>query len=317
MISTVPFPSYANDATHWQQYQPHLPPELRLNEDATPAEEWWTWRDKAVHLDRFRCAGAETCVIVLHGGGGYGRMLAPLGRAIHEAGHEVVLPDLPGYGLTQADAADVRYPDWVQMVSDLVDHEQSPGRRIVLFGLSMGGMLAFHAAGAAPRGSVAGVAATTLMDPRTVEVRRGAGRLPTPALVLRSGLVDAVRLPMPLIAPIERMSSNPAINTLCRRDPQGGGRRVALGLMRSWMTYEPAVEPENFDRCPVLLAHPLADRWTPVAWSRAVLDRIAGPTQFVGLEQCEHWPTEQPGRTVLLNELHDFVSSVSAREPVS
>ena len=312
----MPFPSYTSDATHWRQYQPHLPPELRLDEHTTPTEEWWTWRGKAVHLDRFPSPRAGSCVIVLHGGGGYGRMLAPLGRAIHEAGHEVVLPDLPGYGLTEADAAAVRYPDWVALVVDLIGHEQSAGRRVVLFGLSMGGMLAFHAAAAAAPGAVAGVAATTLMDPRVPEVRRGAGRFPTPAVLLRSGFADGVRLPMPLLAPIERMSSDPEINRLCRRDPQGGGRRVALGLMRSWMTYEPAGEPEEFDRCPVLLVHPLADRWTPPAWSRAVLDRIAGPTRFVGLERCEHWPTEQPGRGVLFDELRAFVSAVAAPEIV-
>lgn len=38
-------------------------------------------------------------VIVLHGGGGNGRVVMTLGSMLHESGAEVVAPDLPGYGL--------------------------------------------------------------------------------------------------------------------------------------------------------------------------------------------------------------------------
>lgn len=307
--------TYATDASHWRRYQPHLPPELRVDGPDGPEEARWDWRGRDIHIDRFPAATAKTAVIVLHGGGGYGRMLAPLGRGLHDAEHEVVLPDLPGYGLTDCDARSVRYDDWVALAADLAAVEHAKGRRVVLFGLSMGGMLALHAAAAAPPGVIDGVAATTLMDPRRAEVRRGAGRFPTPAWALRLPAADPVRMPMPLLAPIERMSSVPAINALCRRDPQGGGRRVALGLMRSWMTFQPAVEPAHFDRCPVLLAHPLADRWTPVVWSRSVLDEIPGAKRFAGLEGCEHWPMEQPGLSVLLEEVRRLCTDVAAGPP--
>ncbi len=307
----MPGPSYAVDATHWRGYQPHLPPQLRLAPGREPAEEWWTRHGRHVHLDRFAAPDAGVTVVVLHGGGGYGRMLAPVGRALRDAGHEVVLPDLPGYGLTQADRARVRYEDWVALVVDLVARERSSGRPVVLFGMSMGGMLALHAAAAAPAGAVAAVAATTLMDPRRRAVRRGAGRLPTPGWMLATGAADGLRLPMPMLAPIERMSSHAHVNALCRTDPQGGGRRVALGLMRSWMRYDPVLEPRDFDRCPVLLAHPLADRWTPPAWSQEVLAEVPAPTRYVGLEGCEHWPTEQPGLDVLVAELSEVASAAA------
>ena len=302
-------PSYARDASHWRRYQPHLPVELRLEPGAEPAEEWWERDGGAVHVDRFTAPGAGTTVVVLHGGGGYGRLLASLGRPLADAGLEVVLPDLPGYGLTEGDPAAVRYEHWVACAVELVERERARGRTVVLVGLSMGGMLALHAAAAAPPGAVAGVAATTLMDPRRPQVRRGAGRFPTPAALLAVRVTDRLRLPMRLLAPLERMSSVPAVNALCRTDPQGGGRRVALGLLRTWMTYRPAIEPEAFDRCPVLLAHPLADRWTPVAWSRETLDRIPGRTRFVGLERGEHWPLERPALTTLVDELSAFAAA--------
>jgi alpha-beta hydrolase superfamily lysophospholipase len=302
-------PSYEREAGHWRLYQPHLPHEVRLEPGAEPDEEWWERDGGAVHLDRFVTPGARTTVVVLHGGGGYGRLLASLGRPLAEAGHEVVLPDLPGYGLTEGDPAAVRYEDWVACAVELSERERARGNDVVLFGLSMGGMLALHAAAAAPPGAVAGVAATTLMDPRRPQVRRGAGRVPAPAGLLASGAADRLRVPMRLLAPLARMSAIPAVNALCRTDPQGGGRRVALGLLRTWMTYTPAIEPEAFDRCPVLLAHPLADRWTPVGWSRETLERIPGATRFVGLERCEHWPLEQPGLSTLLGEVGAFAAA--------
>jgi alpha-beta hydrolase superfamily lysophospholipase len=307
-------PTYAEDASHWRAYQPHLPPDLHLDDDARlPEEAWWTWRGRAVHLDRFARPDAATTVVVLHGGGGYGRLLAPLGRALHERGHEVVLPDLPGYGLTEPSPAPPRYEDWVACAAGLVAHERerAPGRAVVLLGMSMGGMLAVNAAAAAAPGAVGGVIATCLLDPRVDAVRRGAGRLPTPRVLLRTGIADGLRLPVRLLAPVGRMSSVAAVNELVARDPQGGGRRVAVGLFRSWMTYRPPLEPEAFDRCPVLLAHPLADRWTPPAWSRAVLDRIAAPTRFAGLERCEHWPLESPGREVLVEEADRFATAAA------
>lgn len=307
MISCMPR-TYADDADFWRRYQEHLPPEVRIEPGHEPREEHRPWRGGALHLDRFAVPDAAVTVVVVHGGGGYGRMLAPIGRVLHEHGAEVVLPDLPGYGLTDVAPAQVRYGAWVDVLLEVVAAERAGGRLVVLFGLSMGGMLALHAAAAAPAGHVAGVVATTLMDPRDPAVRRGAGRFPTPGVALRSAALDRVRLPMPLLAPIERMSSVGAINRLCRRDPQGGGGRVPLGLLRSWMTYVPAIEPSAFTACPVLLLHPLADRWTPPAWSTAVLDRIPAPTRYVGLDACEHWPIEQPGLTTLTEELGAFLA---------
>lgn len=54
--------------------------------------------------------------------------------------------------------------------------------------------------------------------------------------------------------------------------------------LRFWRTYlqsSPQVEPEDFTTCPVWLAHPGADRWTPLPLSQAFFDRIAAPKTLV------------------------------------
>jgi alpha-beta hydrolase superfamily lysophospholipase len=294
--------SYGGAATTWRAYQPHLPPEVRLAEDDLPAESWWAWDGLDVHLDRWSADAPRATVVVLHGAGGYGRLLAPFGRLLRDAGCDVVLPDLPGYGLTDCPTPAMRYERWVACAAALVQDVALDGRPVGVFGLSMGGMQGQHAAGSAP---------ATLMDPRSRAVRRGAGRIPTPAPMLCVEALDDLRVPMPLLAPLERMSSSTSINRLCLRDPQGGSRRVPFGFLRSWMTYEPTVEPERFDRCPVLLTHPMADRWTPPSWSLDVLGRIPAPTRFVELAACEHLPIEEPGLSALRRALVAWVDDLT------
>ena len=55
---------------------------------------------------------------------------------------------MPGYGVTQVGkGAPVRYQDWVQAGSGLIDAELARDHRpIVLYGLSAGGMETYHVA---------------------------------------------------------------------------------------------------------------------------------------------------------------------------
>ena len=58
-------------------------------------------------------------------------------------GYETVCPDLPGYGLTRVASSRMVDPLWVYCVSALIEAELArDGRPIVLFGVSLGGLLA-------------------------------------------------------------------------------------------------------------------------------------------------------------------------------
>ncbi|PRC55032.1 alpha/beta hydrolase, partial [Mycobacterium sp. ITM-2017-0098] len=63
-------------------------------------------------------------------------------------GVDVLAPDLPLYGDTvEPDPSRVRYDDWVDLLCDLVRAERAADPRpLVLFGASMGGMLAYEVA---------------------------------------------------------------------------------------------------------------------------------------------------------------------------
>ncbi|WP_256644242.1 alpha/beta hydrolase family protein [Stenotrophomonas sp. 9(2022)] len=108
-------------------------------------------------------------------------MFAPLAAGLADAGHEVLAPDLPGYGLSTAPWSAIEYGAWKQALLALIEaeHQRRP-RPIVLLGASIGGYLAYLVAAEPPW--VRGLVATTLA---CTTRSRGAGRAGTPAMDAR------------------------------------------------------------------------------------------------------------------------------------
>jgi hypothetical protein len=63
-------------------------------------------------------------------------------------------------------------------------------------------------------------------------------------------------------------ANDPVLCQLVLEDPQGGGNLVPVRFMRSLFEMRPEIEPEDFELCPVLLAHPAEDHWTTLEASR-------------------------------------------------
>jgi alpha-beta hydrolase superfamily lysophospholipase len=256
-------------------------------------------------------------VIVLHGAGAYGRVMAPAAVLASQHGFETVCPDLPGYGLTRVPSEQFVYPLWVDCISDLIDAELArDGRPVVLFGVSLGGLLAYHAAARSRR--VVGVVATTLADMREPAVRQGFARtalLGSAGLWLLSqlhGVTDGLPLPMRWMSKMNRISNKPELARLCETDPLGGGNWVPARFLRTLVETAPDIEPEDFEVCPVLLTHPGVDRMTEISLSRRFFDRLACPKRMVVLEGASHMPTEHPGVDQLERAVLDFVGEIAA-----
>lgn len=223
-----------------------------------------------------------------------------------ERGLDIAAVDLPLYGHTiSPDPAEVRYEDWVRLLVDLVaaEHDERP---LILLGASIGGMLAYEVAARSPY--VAAVAATCLLDPRDWRARAHMTRfgplgiLGGPLSVLARGRLARLMIPMNWIADLSKMSRNPRLSRMCATDPLGGGAKVPLGFLASYMRYRHAA-PESM-RTPITLLHPGMDAWTPVALSMRVFRRLASPGRVVMLRECGHFPVEEPG-------ISDLISSVS------
>jgi alpha-beta hydrolase superfamily lysophospholipase len=316
-IATVPAAKrrYA-DLTQWRDYQPFFPLNMRVTEETTPREEYWRWNGLDIHLDRSPVPSSPLKIIVLHGAGAYGRVMAPAAVLARQHGYETISPDMPGYGLSEVPRARMEYGLWVDCVKALIDAELArDSRPVVLFGVSLGGLLAYQAACRSRR--VAGLIATTLADTREPEVRQGFART---ALLGRAGLslldglqplTDGLPLPMRWMSKMDRISNNKELADLCGSDRLGGGNWVPARFLRTLMHTVPDLEPEAFDVCPVLLAHPGVDRMTEIAHSRRFFDRLKAPKRMVVLEGASHMPTEHPGVDQLETAVVEFLAGLS------
>ena len=114
---------------------------------------------------------------------------------------------------------------------------------------------------------------------------------------------------------MQGLTNDPALTRLLCHDALGGGNRTPLRFLHSLLAVRPAIEPEAFEVCPVLLAHPAADRWTTVEASRPFFDRIRAPKQLVMLENCGHLPVEEPGLSRLEEAAVDFLTAVAKGAP--
>ncbi|MEU3423556.1 alpha/beta hydrolase [Streptomyces murinus] len=321
MSSTAPT-SY-RDQQAWRDLQRFLPERLRLTDETAPEEEFWGWRGHRVHLDRYPNPGARAKVVLHHGVGTNGRQMSLiLGAPLARLGFETVALDNLGYGLTQVRAGTTpSYDDWVDLVVDFLAHERArDDRPIVLYGLSAGGMLTYHVAAKAPRGTLAGIVGMTFLDQRLQQVRdetahdRIAARLGGPLMGLLARTPAAkLKCPMSLASKMSALANDPGAMKVFLKDRTSAANWVSVRFLDRYMNYAPAVEPEDFDACPVLLTQPAEDRWTPHHLSVPVLSRITKvPVDTVMLDNAGHYPLEEPGLRQMRDAIADFVTKCAA-----
>lgn len=302
----------------WRAIQDYLPESYRLTPMNEPTEEWWEHRGHRIHLDTYRNPESSVKVILFHGVGTNGRQMSTiLGHPLAERGYETIAIDMPTYGITEvADGALVTYDDWVEIGSDLIEVErEKDDRPIVLYGLSAGGMETYHVAALNKR--VAGIVGMTFLDQRVRQVRVETAFDPVTGLfgALVMGLLartplKKLRLPMRWVSKMRALVNNKAAAKACYRDKTSAGNSASVAFLHSYMAYEPALEPEDFDVCPVLLTQPAADRWTPLHLSAPVIDKITKvPTATVMLENAGHYPLEQPGLDQMVDAIADFCAA--------
>lgn len=89
---------------------------------------------------------------------------------------------------------------------------------------------------------------------------------------------------------------------------------MTVAFLDSYMSYRPAVEPDAFDVCPILLTQPAADRWTPLHLSELFVARIRRvPVRVVMLENAGHYPLEQPGLSQRVDAIDTFYRDAARR----
>jgi alpha-beta hydrolase superfamily lysophospholipase len=297
-----------------EAYLGQLPADLRSGRLPDRASTWWRHGGMDVHVERVGDPTAARRAVLLHGVGGHAAAMWPFAALAAQRGMHVVVPDLPGYGRTRVPRrGGVRYDDWVRLAGDiLLAERQAHAGPLLLVGASLGGMVAYDVA--TRTGAADAVLVTCLPDPRDPFMRRHITRVPwlgaaaRPVLRVVAGPLAGVSVPVRRLTNMRAISNRPELVDLVVHDELGGGGRVPLGFLRSFLDSAPAVEPEDATRPPLVLAHPGVDRWTPTAMSLRFFDRIAGPKKLVLLEGAGHFPVEAPGIHQLLEALDSAVS---------
>ncbi|MBE9031232.1 alpha/beta hydrolase [filamentous cyanobacterium LEGE 11480] len=313
-------PNYYRNQTAWKQIQPFLPAAMHFTPEYQPEEEWWDWQGHSIHLDRFPNPQSKAKVLLLHGVGTNGRQLSMiLGGALWKRGYETVAADAPGYGLTVVNPkCRIVYDDWVDMVDALIQTELArDDKPLILYGLSAGGMLAYHATVKNPR--IAGIVGMTFLDQRESVVRDGTAlnwlisRVGVPfARLVANTPLGHLKMPMRLASKMHYLVNNPAALKVFLKDKTSAGNWVSIAFLSSYMHYQPAIEPEDFAVCPILLTQPAADRWTPLAFSEPFLNRIHQVrTEIVMLDNAGHYPLEPSGLEQMEESIVTFIERVT------
>lgn len=313
-------PSWEDEGA-WRAIYAALPKDLAPPRPYAVQEEWRRIAGFDVHVDRWIAPSARARVLLLHGGGGHGRLLGPYAWSLALHGFECLCPDLPGYGLTRTpNKSKLVYDHWREVAAGLIEAERRRGGALFVFGLSMGGMLAYDAVTMA--GAAEGLIATCFLDPTRKAVRRAVVRRPWMARfvdpMLRSAprSLNGLMVPMSLAGNMKAIANFPALSAAIAADPRAGGNSMPAGFLRSWLESPPLSPPESFDICPVLMVHPEDDRWTDVSISDGFFDLLPVMKRRVLLRGAGHFPVERPGVEQMDAAIANFIAPLIENRPM-
>lgn len=308
-----------NNYKYWRLFQDYFPEEFRITQGHEPQEEFWDWTDYHVHLDRYipENNGRNIKLILVHGGGGNGRLLSPIGVAMRSKGFECVAADMPGFGLTTIGKPN-SYATWVELVDALIDKEVArDGKKVMLIGISLGGMLSYHAA--CRNKNVVGLMVSSLADTTKKEVQiqlsknKLLGTFAYKSLRNLKAITDNIKVPIKATTKMWAMANNQSFVSLLKKDKVGSGSWVYLKFLRTLFEAKAEVEPEQFNQCPLLFFQPEKDFIIPWEISQPFYDRLACEKTVVFLDNCGHIPLEQPGIEQLREAAVNFINDIDSR----
>lgn len=92
-------------------------------------------------------------------------------------------------------------------------------------------------------------------------------------------------------------------------DTTSAGNSASFTFLTTYADYVPKMEPEDFDVCPIMLAQPEDDRWTPQRLAELTLDKIHKvPVRREVLRQGSHYPIERTALEDLRRYALEFLS---------
>lgn len=279
-------------------------------------EYYWNWDNFDVHIDHYYVDSTQKKhkLILLHGGGGNGRLLSPIAVFLQKLGYECIAPDLPGFGLTKIHKPNSYYT-WINLVNELVNQELEKSKSpIVLCGVSLGGMLAYQVA--CLNKNISGLIVTSLADTRKKSVQIGLsknkwfGAISPTLLSGMSSITDDIKIPIKWTTKMWAMANNPEFVKALKNDKIGSGSAVYLKFFRTLFEVSPEIEPEDFNTCPLLFLQPEKDYIIPWSMSKPFYESLSCKKEMVILKNCGHIPLEKPGINQMIDAATSFLDKL-------
>ena len=301
---------YSENAA-WKELQSCLPSRNRITDEIKPNEKYRKINGMEIHIDEYE-RDSNITFVILHGVGGNGRLLSFLAVPLARAGYNVICPDLPGYGYSRCDKR-VTYTDWIETGAGIVADELTKSRKVFLVGLSAGGMLAYNVA--CLQQDVSGLIVSNLLDNRDEEVRiysaknKFQGKYGIRLAGLLPSFLRRFKIPIKMVTNMNALVNDKEVLEVLLKDKRGAGSSVSLEFLISMMNSSPLIEPEGFERPPVLMVHPGNDLWTPLHISEKFFDRIASDKRKVILEGAGHFPVEEEALLQMEETILSFIKN--------
>lgn len=288
----------------WQDFQNYLPLRNRLTEDIRCKEEYVFFNDIQIHCDVYQPPYFKGTLILLHGLCGNGRLMSFLAVPFYRLGYRVICPDMPLLGYTQF-AKEISYQDWIDSAKAVVEHYHI--ENTFLFGLSLGGTLAYQVAAACPY--IQGIMATCFLDLNQSDV---CNEILIGTMADRWLLSDHVpkllqkkKLLLSSILNLDGICNNVAMLELLKKDPLAAGAKLPLRFLTSF--FHPQLPDPKTYTVPVLCMHPQMDRWIDFSYSQQFYEKIQTKKRLVLIEGAGHLPMEAIGLSQLQLEMLKFM----------
>lgn len=237
--------------------------------------------------------GGPHGALVLHGFTGNPNSMKGVARALAAAGFAVECPRLPGHGTRIEDMLDTRFADWSAAAEDALGTLRGrlgEGGRVVVAGLSMGGMLTTWLA--TRHADLAGIA---LVNP-VVE----------PAGELRQILDDAVAAGTEVFPGIGSDIADPD-------STESAYEGTPLRALQSLLDAVDALQPDLAKvSCPALLLTSPQDHVVPPTNGDHFVRSVSGPVERISLERSYHVATLDYDKDLVERSIVDFALKVTA-----
>lgn len=232
-------------------------------------------------------------VLLVHGLTATPQMVRPVAEHLAGLGYAVSAPRLPGHGTSWRHLSRTRYADWLAAVLRAVEDLQEGRRRVVAFGVSLGGALVTDLALRRPD-LLSGL---VLVNPAFATEDRRLRLLPVLRMVLPfiEGIADDIRRPGPPRELAYRYTPVPALASFLDEWP---------GLVQRLPQLQ----------VPVLLVQSRHDRVVPAS-SSDLFREHAGSLDLtqLWLEDSGHVATLDHDAPLLLEQTARFVERVAGR----